>query len=466
MPWELGMAKFKQKMRIGTPTEKELKDAEKLLEIMKADREDKKPPPPDVVARYIANCWPLKTLRGEIFRYNSSTGLYQKADTDEIEHEIQGMMDRMDFSSKCSNGFVMQTMGYLKRHTYIRPELVNPANLLRVKNGVLDLNSLKITLPDSKVAFTVGLPVTYDPKAKCPEIEKFISRIVEKKDISLIYEIIAWCLDVQAKLERFVVFAGESQSGKSTLLSLIERFIGKENCSHVSLHALNRDKFAVADFQGKMVNIDEELASSGVSDLNRLKALTSYKTQIRVERKFKEAFDIDSYAKIIFAVNQPPMLWEASKAIWKRLIKVNFPREFDKNTRDPKIEEKLFSPGELSGLLNLAIVFLKRLRENGDFSYTSDTDEVQMSYLRQSNPIPYFFDECMETVSAQYPDERPLKAELFRRFKEWCAVNKVPYNRDNIGFGMDFVRRAVPGRRILSERNTYKGIQFKKSESE
>jgi phage/plasmid-associated DNA primase len=75
-------------------------------------------------------------------------------------------------------------------------------------------------------------------------------------------------------------------------------------------------------------------------------------------------------------------------------------------------------------MLNLALAGLKRLWQNGEFSYASSVEDVTQQYLRAANPIFAFLTDSGRCVLG--PDNWTSKADLYNAFKDFCIANKLP----------------------------------------
>lgn len=141
------------------------------------------------------------------------------------------------------------------------------------------------------------------------------------------------------------------------------------------------------------------------------------------KKKFRDIFSFENRAKLIFSTNMPPKINdEDSLAFWRRWIIIPFPSQFLGDHADKRLLEKLTTEQELSGLLNLAVNGLKRLRENGDFSYGSSPDEVADIYRRASDPIYSFVTEaCTLNPSGWTHNE-----QLYDAYKCYCHKTNTP----------------------------------------
>ncbi len=138
---------------------------------------------------------------------------------------------------------------------------------------------------------------------------------------------------------------------------------------------------------------------------------------------------------------------------------MNFPNQFPENDpkTDPDILSKLTSEAELSGLLNLALDGLERLLANSRFSYGKTVDQTQSYYLRASDPVYAFVENCCELD----PDAITSKDVLFEAFKDYCKESRTPLiNRDSFAkalknsphFKVTLTRPSVKGERVQSWR--------------
>ena len=86
----------------------------------------------------------------------------------------------------------------------------------------------------------------------------------------------------------------------------------------------------------KDVNIDEELSDSVIKDTSILKKLTGGRRQlVRIERKYRDAYDASLYAKLFFNTNKIIQTTDQTDAFYRRLIIISFPKTFEEKDQDP-----------------------------------------------------------------------------------------------------------------------------------
>ena len=327
-----------------------------------------------------------------------------------------------------------EILGHVIRSTYIDREEVNKdPMLLNFKNGLYNLKTFEFTEHTPEVILTTLLPVKYDPDAKCPMIEQFLGEIVDGEDVQLLKEIPGYCLYRRYFIRKAVMLVGGGGNGKSTYLNLLRAFLGG-NYSAVSLQGLVSNKFSTASLFGKLANIYPDLSPNSLKDTGRFKILTG-NDAVDGEKKFKECFSFDNFAKLIFSANTVPISYDSTKAFFGRWIIINFPYEFkedeangdDVKKADKKILDNLTTPGELSGFLNLALKGLESLLENDKFSYKKTGEEVEEEYLKLSNAVYGFVHEWCEIGM----DVQITKGDLYNGYVCYCKSKKQQSVTDN-----------------------------------
>ncbi len=352
------------------------------------------------------------------------------SDTDQLYHYEHGVylnngetvlkaLIEAEFGAITSEGLVRDIVGKVKRRTYRDRNQFNNKQILNVKNGLLDLDTLEIQPHTSEYISTAQLEVSYDPNAKCTKIDAFIKDVIKSEDWQLIEELIGWLLWPDYHVHKAVMLLGKGRNGKGTLLRLITAFISKENVSSVTLQALTADKFSGADLFGKMANIGGDLPSKDLSDTATFRNLTGG-DYCRAQEKYLKPFDFMNTAKMLFSANELPNTPDDTYAFFSRWIIIEFLKTFDiqKGTADPNLDSKLQTAEELSGLLNIALMGLQRLRSNGwKFSYNKTVEDVEIMYKRNANPVfAFLMDECEESY-----DEYIDKETLYKEYKNYAS---------------------------------------------
>jgi len=231
------------------------------------------------------------------------------------------------------------------------------------------------------------------------------------------------------------MFVGSGRNGKSKTIELMKRFIGVENCASLPLRAMHDESFSLSELFGKMANLSADLSKTDLKETGIIKALIG-RDLIQAKRKFLRDLNFVNYAKMIFAANELPKIYDTTDGFWTKWVLIEFPYKFITQEQydllpeeekpkhkliNPDIIEELTTTDELSGLLNMALEHLTNLLQNKDFSYSKSTAEVKDLWIRQSDSFTAFCYDCLE----ESPDSSISKKELRKVFHNYCKKHKV-----------------------------------------
>ncbi|NAY82432.1 MAG: hypothetical protein GU362_06115 [Thaumarchaeota archaeon] len=375
-----------------------------------------------------------------------SKGVYRPKAESLLTKQIESIVP----SDVVTTDFVKEVLGHIRRSTYVSRERFNSdPNILNLKNGLLDLRTFELKKHTPKFLSTIQLPVEYDPNAKSELWEKVVSEDLYPEDVPLLQEAFGYVLYSENVAQKMFIFLGEGANGKSLVLRVLEALIGKDHVANVSPQDLENNRFAVSQLFGKLVNIYPDLPSFALQSTGKLKALVSGDS-LTIEEKFKKPFSFRNRAKFFFSANVLPKVSDNTRAFYRRLVIVNFPRTFDENTADPTLPEKLTNEKELSGILNWALEGLKRLMQNGfRFSYNKSVEEIEELYTRASDPVKAFLEE--ETV--EDPNAWIVKQDLYQAYVDYVKKHKLmsPLSPTT------FFRNLLKYRKLATEHKNIKG---------
>ena len=352
-----------------------------------------------------------------------------------------------------SNHSVSEVIGHIKRSTYIdRYEFNKEKWILNLKNGLYDIQAKKLNPHTPDFLSTIRIPVIYDPEAGCVNIRRFFNEVLKNEDVPMIEELFGYCLVPDYTIQHAFLFTGDGANGKSTLIELLKHFIGKDNCTSYSLQAIENQRFILAGLFGKLANLYADIPSTPMRHVGVFKMLTGGDT-IGAEKKFKDGFSFNSYAKLVFSSNKPPKVEEDTLAFWRRWLMVDFPNKFEEEKADAALLSKLTNKDELSGLLNIALTGLKRLLNKQHYSHEQSPNEVADRYQKASDSIFAFVeDKCIVDTEGWVS-----KDSLYTAFIEYCDAENIP----RIGkeaFGRQLKNTTVA--HVSSQRSGARGSQL------
>jgi putative DNA primase/helicase len=128
---------------------------------------------------------------------------------------------------------------------------------------------------------------------------------------------------------------------------------------------------------------------------------------------------IEMPGQITIASNPLLNLEGSADAMMRRLRCTPFEADF-KDNPDEKLSDKLTTPEALSGILNWALVGLRRLQSRGKFDKDSDESRaMKLKMLEESNPLGPFIRDCCEFKEGVWVETQVL----WRAYEQHCNEN-------------------------------------------
>ena len=321
---------------------------------------------------------------------------------------------------------VKEVVGHIKRSTYYpavwfkqNPLLLVTLNQRLILNDDGSIRDVTAHAPDPP-AFRC-LPVNYDAAARCPETVRHFVTVCPLDRLDALVEFFGYGLYNEYPFHKFLVLTGDGDNGKSKTLDLYTRLLGPDNVSSVKLQQIASDTYATADLYGKYANIAADLSNKAMTDAGPLKEATGG-DRLRAQRKYGQPFQFYNEAKMVYSANHPPDISDHTRAMWRRVLMIEFSHTFSDQDRDNNILTRLTTPAELSGFLNLCLDGLHRLLTNQQFSYATDPEAVERDYRSRADPVHAFAVEHL--IQESDPQTYVVRDEVYRAFLDFCKANK------------------------------------------
>jgi P4 family phage/plasmid primase-like protien len=330
-----------------------------------------------------------------------------------------------------SRGLVRNTLQALEaisllRGTFPLPSLLpqgNEANLLGLKNGLLDLDTLELRPHTPDWFSLVCLPYAYDSSAKCPWWEAMLDQNLQgdAERIGLLQEFFGYALMNSTDAQSLLFLVGEGANGKSVVLAGLHAMLGEDNVSTVPLEDFGR-RFATAQTLGKLVNVCPEVGELDRTAEGTLKAFVGG-DRMTFERKGKDAFTARPTARLVLSTNNVPRFSDKSEGVWRRLLLLPFTRQVPVGERVAGMDKPEFwlKANEAAGILNWALAGMQRLKANGmRFVEPAACRAALKEHRLDSDPCRAFLEEhYVADVQA-----KPLKTTLlYKEYRQWCEDN-------------------------------------------
>lgn len=217
------------------------------------------------------------------------------------------------------------------------------------------------------------------------------------------------------KIQKFFVFYGTPGSGKSTILSIIEKlFVGYAATFEAKALGSNNNAFSTEAFKSNpLVAIQHDGDLSRIDDNTKLNSIVAHE-DIRMNEKYKPSYVGRVNALLFMGTNQPVKISDAKSGIIRRLIDIHPtgvlipPNQY--NTLMSRIDFELGA---------IATRCLNVYRSHGKNYYNSyRPTEMMLQTDVVFNFIEYYFEEF------KLEDSTTLK-RAYEMYKEFCGSTGI-----------------------------------------
>ncbi len=426
-----------------------------------------------IIARQILDSEEFKTKIAtvaeseDIYLYNS--GIFVRNAVHRIKQMIQELYPNSNES------FVGNVLGQIRRLTFHEiSEFDKDLYLLNLKNGMLNIKTNEFSPHSPSYLSLVQFPFDYNPEClDTTAIDTMNAIIPDPLDREVFLYYVALCF-WRHFYKKALMMLGPTDSGKTTLMSLIKALVGPENISNSALQELEEDKYAVADIFGKLVNIRDDIRATAMKSVSNFKQLTGGST-LRAQRKYGQPFSFLSNAKQIYSANELPDTVETTDAVFNRWILITFSEHFVRSEfyethkddphyhlQDKSMVDRIQSPEALSGFFNAILPKIQEIISTGGLpNYLEPSPEdIKAVWLLKAKSTVAFVEEM---ISKGEVDSVVPSSLIIAAYELWCARNQRKVESSKALGQAISVRygQAEPTRIDSKATKAYRGIQLK-----
>ena len=299
--------------------------------------------------------------------------------------------------------------------------------LFNASNGTIDLRTGKMTEHDRTDYITKVSPVAYDPNAKCPLWDEFLSFAMEEDQevIDFVHRFFGYCLTGLVTEQVLLFMEGTGSNGKSTALLLLMHILGDYAIQGASGLLLAKKGEShpteVADLEGTRFVANTEVEKGKPFAEALIKQLTG-SDPIRARRMRQDFYQFMPTHKLCIAANHRPIIKGNDEGIWRRVLRIPWNRQIPKDKKDPFFADKLKAeaPGILKRLVDGCVAWQK-----GGLNPPEKVTLATGEYREEMDVLADFMDEvCLIEAGAQIPQK-----ELYLKYTEWCEeLKQKPQN--------------------------------------
>lgn len=306
----------------------------------------------------------------------------------------------------------------IKRDVITTVDGINDGDFINVQNGLLSLKDFTLYQHTDAVFTTSQLPISYTPSPPdMPIFTKFLSDITmgDTSMQMLICEAFGYALSNSIAAQKAFFLVSSGSSGKSTLMNVLQKLVGEENCSHTPLSSFN-GSFGLAQMVGCTVNIASENNACRINS-EIFKAIVGG-DKMEVNIKYKPALNVCLNTKIFALFNELPESNDLSFGYFRRLIIIPFQNRFIGDNVDVNILDKMYA--ELPSILHWAVEGLKRLQKNNyQFTDCEVCRKALEDYRNSVNTVGGFFESNFSLNNTAII----RKSDIYKIYEAFCTEN-------------------------------------------
>jgi len=331
--------------------------------------------------------------------------------------------------------------------------------------------------PNSKYRARHAYDFRYDDVIRAPRFLGLLRSVWEGDNdagekAACLQEYVGACLvGLGARLKKAVIFSGDTDSGKSTLLSVLQSIFPQGAVAAVRPGDFGND-YHRAQLVGVLANFVSELPETDWLEPSAFKALTG-DDLINARNPYGRPFSFTSVAGHIYAANSLPRINDRSEASWNRLVVLTFPHRFHLMPTEGQRQAirglaRDIVNEEREGVVAWAVEGLRRLLANKMVLTPVGTSEQVVQTLRdESDQLRLFLDEQLTLDPAGNPEI----AFVYSVYVDWARethhqlLSKTRFAREFLQTLKRATGLADPRSQNAKSRRTYRGIKVKRPES-
>ncbi len=288
---------------------------------------------------------------------------------------------------------------------------------LNFKDCAYNWDTGEIAYDRKKLYFSYVLATKYPKKKSTGAFDSFIEDVLgdDKATRREFSKFVGLAISDIRNLKYIIHLFGPSNSGKSTALNAIKHVVGSNVCAALSFSQLSQE-FYLSSLHGCRLNISGEISGVSTTKLDALKSLSGNDT-VAASHKFRDSFQFDNRALLIFACNVLPNIsdYMELQSYVSRMVIFPFRRVFERSEwRD--IDQELRE--DVAGIVEFAIEGLRRLKKD---NYQIRESEAMLLCKKNYTGIYDSFSMFCEEYIKEESGSFLTSAEIREAYKKYCA---------------------------------------------
>lgn len=326
-----------------------------------------------------------------------------------------------DISKTLSQAKRTEIINFIKIKTQVTSDEFNKEyTKIACENGVVDLADCSLADGNLTEYNTIGIPHRYNLDAKSERINDFMLMLAggDLLKMEFLYQVIGYCLLKKNIFEKFFIFKGEGQTGKSTYINLIRKLLGEDNCCDLKLQYYSNEYYLIKSLN-KLVAFDGDAGETKkLEDAGTFKDFISG-NPVNARQIRQEVMTFRPFAKTIICANKLPKINDDSSGLYRRMIIVELNNVIPNDKKDPGFMYKV-TEEDCEYLFIKAVDAVSRLLRDKRF------------IINQSESAILNMFKCRQSPINEWVYESELKAKdvdgastvtLYNSYTMWCSSN-------------------------------------------
>ena len=283
------------------------------------------------------------------------------------------------------------------------------------------------------------LPVNYNSDAVPPtRWLRFLDELLYPEDIYTLQEFMGYILIPTTKAQAMLLLIGNGGEGKSRVGFVCRNLLGN-NMTICSISNLANNRFSLADQEGMLLMIDDDMKMEALTDTGVIKAVVTMEDKMNLERKGKQSYQGYLNVRIMaFGNGSLSSLYDKSDGFYRRQITIRVKEKSQNRVDDRNLSAKLSE--ETEGIALWCLEGLKRLIKNEfHFTISERTLQNQAELRREEDSILDFFES--EGYITFDKNAIATTKELYEAYCLWGNDNLIKI-RSESSFSKELRQRA------------------------
>lgn len=297
-----------------------------------------------------------------------------------------------------------------------------PTNLIKFKNGVLNICTKELVDDDPSLIFTNTIAFDYNADAYSEAMDKTLNKLAcdDEKTRMLIEEMVGYSMYRSNEYTKAFFLLGDKSNGKSTFLDVLSYMLGDDNTTSLPLQELS-ERFSKAEMLNKLAIISDDIPKTWIPDASMFKKVTSG-DRITAEFKGLKPFNFRPYCTPIYSANNMPRIEDTTGAVKRRIVPISFDAKFSKADPDynPRVKYQLKTDEAIEYLIKIAVDGLRRLLKNDEFTMPDKSKKLLEFIDYANNPLIGFVEEYGEENIVNQPVDK-----VFDAYRSYCVVDNI-----------------------------------------